>query len=103
MLVENGTVLLEKDLSVSVVDYIVLVSVLLFSLGIGIFYSYRQKTSEEYLHGGRQMALVPVSISLVVSFISAVTMQVRNMFQNDKLIFPFSFKSKLNNCAGFHY
>ena len=76
MLVENGTVLLEKDYSVSVVDYIVLVAVLLISLGIGIFYSCRQKTSEEYLHGGRQMSVIPVSISLVVSFISAITMQV---------------------------
>ena len=66
----------DANVNTSIVDYIVLAGVLIASLGIGIFYSYKQKTSEEYLHGGRRMPLIPVSISLVVSFISAITMQV---------------------------
>ena len=64
-------------LLLSIFDYIVFSVVLLVSVGIGIFYSFRQKTSSEYLHGEHQMSLAPVSISLVVSYISAFTMQVR--------------------------
>ena len=73
---ENGSMILEKSLTVSVLDYIALVIVLLASLGIGVFYSCKQQTQEEYLHGGRQLRLIPVTISMVVSFVSAITMQV---------------------------
>ena len=76
----DSSVIFEKYLTVSVLDYIVMGAMLLASLGIGIFYSCKQKTQEEYLHGGRRLPLIPVSFSLVVSFLSAVTMQVMFYF-----------------------
>lgn len=60
---------------VPILDYIVFVVVLLISLIIGIVFSCRQRTSEEYIHGSHSIGLVPVSISLIVSFLSAVTIQ----------------------------
>ena len=65
------------DTSVQVVDYVIFVVVIVGSLLIGVYFSFSQKSSSEYLQGRRQMGLVPVSISMMVSFISAVTMQVR--------------------------
>ena len=73
---DEASAMLKKDLSVSILDYVVLVVILLASLGIGIFYSCKQRTQEEYLHGGRKMSLLPVAISMVVSQISAITLQV---------------------------
>ena len=67
---------MESLISVHVLDYVIFFGVLLGSLAIGIYYSFSQKSSSEYLQGKRRMRLVPVSISMTVSFVSAVTMQV---------------------------
>ena len=49
-------------------DYIVFSISIFISLSIGIYYAISKKksgTTEEYLMGGRQMSMVPVTISLV--------------------------------------
>ena len=63
------------DASVHVIDYVIFCVVIVGSLLIGVYYSFSQKSSSEYLQGRRQLGLLPVSISMMVSFISAVTMQ----------------------------
>ena len=63
-----------------IVDYVVFAAMLLLSILIGVFYSLagdRQRTSSEYLYGNRKMSVVPVAISMVVSFISPITLQVK--------------------------
>ncbi|KAJ8020485.1 Sodium-coupled monocarboxylate transporter 2 [Holothuria leucospilota] len=60
----------------SAVDYAILVVFLLFSAGIGVFHALRggrQRTAKEYLLADRQMNPIPVTISVVVSVLSAVT------------------------------
>lgn len=59
------------------VDYVVFVLTITVSLGIGIYYALsggRQKTTSEYLVGNRKMAVLPVAISLLVSFESSIMM-----------------------------
>ena len=63
----------------SVVDYVVFSIMLLVSALIGIWYGCgpggdKQKTTAEYLLGDRQMKKWPVAISLLVSFLSAITL-----------------------------
>lgn len=55
-------------------DYVMFGGMLLASLAIGIFYAYKDKdkANEEFLLGGRTMSCVPVSMSLVASYISAI-------------------------------
>lgn len=56
------------------VDYVVLVGLLCSSLGIGVYYALcrKQKSTADYLVGGRSMPLVPTAISLLASYISAI-------------------------------
>lgn len=60
----------------SVVDYVVFSIMLLISALIGMWYGCRpgakQKTTAEYLLGGREMKTWPVAISVLVSFLSAL-------------------------------
>ncbi|XP_046548474.1 sodium-coupled monocarboxylate transporter 1-like [Haliotis rubra] len=56
-------------------DYVVFALVLLVSAGIGIFHAFfghKQNTTGEFLMGGRQMKTVPLAISILVSFMSAI-------------------------------
>lgn len=53
----------------------VLILELVLSLGVGIYYGVRQKTSEEYIRGGRKMSLLPVCMSMAVTFTSAISIQ----------------------------
>lgn len=58
-------------------DWIIFGIMIASSIGIGIFYAFRSNlgqkmTTAEYLMGGRNMRLVPVSISIMVSYNSAV-------------------------------
>ncbi|XP_044136574.1 sodium-coupled monocarboxylate transporter 1-like [Bufo gargarizans] len=60
----------------SVWDYVVFALMLLISAIIGIYYAFAgggQKTSKDFLMGGRSMTGVPVALSLTASFMSAVT------------------------------
>ena len=62
----------------SVVDYVVFSIMLLISALIGIWHGCgpggKQKTTAEYLLGDRQMKNWPVAISILVSFLSAITL-----------------------------
>ncbi|PWA29754.1 hypothetical protein CCH79_00007938, partial [Gambusia affinis] len=59
----------------SVVDYIVFALLLAASVGIGLYYALsggRQRTTQEFLMADRSMRCLPVSLSLIASFQSAV-------------------------------
>ena len=62
----------------SIVDYVVFSVMLLISALIGVWYGCgpggKQKTTAEYLLGDRQMKNWPVAISLLVSYLSAITL-----------------------------
>ena len=63
-------------LTFQVQDYVVWAAILLLSLSVGIFFAFiggRQRSTEEYLVGNRQMHPIPVAVSIAGSFISAVT------------------------------
>lgn len=68
----SGSVLIQNPTSFShkfgLVEYVVFVSVLVFSASIGLFYAFcgkGQKSTEEYLMGNRKMSVLPVSLSLL--------------------------------------
>ncbi|KAJ6645757.1 Sodium-coupled monocarboxylate transporter 1 [Pseudolycoriella hygida] len=58
-------------------EYLIFAALLAVSMGIGIFYGFfykKNKTNEEFLMAGRTMTVFPVALSLICSFISAVTL-----------------------------
>ncbi|KAK7090456.1 hypothetical protein V1264_010250 [Littorina saxatilis] len=60
-----------------IADYAVFGVTILISISIGIYYAFagdRQRTTAEYLVGGRAMKFLPVAISLMVSFESSIMM-----------------------------
>ena len=58
-----------------IADYIVMGGFLLISLAIGVYYGVirKQRTTEEYLLGNRQMQLFPVALSMLVTYQSAIS------------------------------
>lgn len=59
------------------VDYAVFVVILSLSAGIGVYFGFFRKgedSTEEYLHGGHKMKVIPIAISLIASQLSGVTM-----------------------------
>jgi len=62
----------------SVVDYVVFSVMLLISAAIGVWYGCgpggKQETTKEYLLADKKMRIVPVAISLLVSYLSAITL-----------------------------
>ncbi|GBM82981.1 Sodium-coupled monocarboxylate transporter 1 [Araneus ventricosus] len=60
-----------------IVDYIVFAIMLLISAGIGVWYAIvdRKKTdTQEFLMGGRSLSVFPVAMSVLASFMSAITL-----------------------------
>ncbi|XP_046352867.2 sodium-coupled monocarboxylate transporter 1-like [Haliotis rufescens] len=58
-------------------DYVLFSLTLAVSAGIGLFYAIKDRNnvnSKEYLSGGKDMSVLPVSISLLVTFLSALTL-----------------------------
>ncbi|KAH9414402.1 hypothetical protein DERP_014423 [Dermatophagoides pteronyssinus] len=58
-------------------DYLVFITMLLISLCIGVYHRMtggRQKTTAEYLLADKSMGVLPVSFSLMASFMSAITL-----------------------------
>ncbi len=58
-----------------VVDYIVLCTMIVFSVVIGIYHAFRggkQKTTKEFLLANRDMNPVPVGLSIAASFVSSL-------------------------------
>ena len=56
-------------------DWVVFVAMLVFSAAIGIYFAFAggtDKTSEELLMGKRSMGFLPIAISIIVSFQSAI-------------------------------
>ena len=51
----------------------VFLSTIAFSIGIGVYHAVvnRKKTVEEYLLGSRELKIIPVSLSVTVSLVSA--------------------------------
>jgi len=61
----------------SLADYLVLAAVLLISSIIGLYYRFsggKQKTDREFLMADRGASVLPVSFSLMASFMSAITL-----------------------------
>lgn len=61
----------------SIWDYVVFVVTLIFSALIGIYYYFsgnRQRSNQEYLLANKQMNVWVVSVSLMASFMSAITL-----------------------------
>jgi Na+/proline symporter len=62
----------------SSLDLGVFAAMLASSTVIGCYFGLctgRQKNAQDYLMGGRNMNMLPVALSLVASFISAITVQ----------------------------
>ena len=59
------------------VDYVVFGLMLLISTGIGIYHGCtggKQRTTSEYLLGNRNMKTFPIAISLLATYLSAITL-----------------------------
>ena len=58
------------------VDYVVFGLTVLASISIGLFFSWarrsRESTTDDFLMAGRNMRSIPIALSLVASFLSAV-------------------------------
>lgn len=56
-------------------DYVMFSALLVLSLVVGLFYAFRgrkKNTTSEFLMGGRELKLIPVAISLLVTHLSAI-------------------------------
>jgi len=56
-------------------DYLVLAVFLSISVGIGVYHSLtggRQRTTEEFIMANRRLGIIPTTVSLLVSFQSAI-------------------------------
>ncbi|XP_060555216.1 sodium-coupled monocarboxylate transporter 1-like [Ruditapes philippinarum] len=56
-------------------DYLIFVLVLVISTAIGIFFAWRDRKKQnasDFLLGGRKMGILPVSLSLMATLLSAV-------------------------------
>ncbi|CAG4915433.1 unnamed protein product [Colias eurytheme] len=58
-------------------DYVIMAATLIASVVIGLYFKFtggKQKTNEEYLLADRNMSIFPVAVSLMASFMSAITL-----------------------------
>lgn len=59
----------------TIYDYSIVIGMLVISLGIGVFYGFinssAENSSSDFLHG-TEMSLLPVTLSLTTSFITAI-------------------------------
>lgn len=58
-------------------DYIVCVAMLAVSAAIGVYYALtgsKQSTTKEFLFGGKTMKVIPVAMSVLATFLSAITL-----------------------------
>ncbi|XP_045535023.1 putative sodium-dependent multivitamin transporter [Papilio machaon] len=59
------------------VDYAIMTASVVISIVIGLYFRFsggKQKTNEEYLLANRNMSIFPIAISLMASFMSAITL-----------------------------
>lgn len=71
----NGTATANR-LLFGIADYAIFSAMLVGCSGIGIYFGFFKvaTTAEQYLLGGRRMAIIPVAVSLVASFVSGITL-----------------------------
>ncbi|XP_037296555.1 putative sodium-dependent multivitamin transporter isoform X2 [Manduca sexta] len=58
-------------------DYVIMAATMIASIAIGLYFRFsggKQKTNEEYLMANRNMSILPVAVSLMASFMSAITL-----------------------------
>lgn len=76
------------------IDYALLVIIMSFSMGIGIyfaFFSKKLKTTDDYLVGGRKMKPLPIAISLVAR---CVLVCLYSIFKRNKSVFSTNYMFK---------
>lgn len=62
--------------SFAAADYVVFAVMLLVSAAVGVYYAWvdrGQRSSSDFLTGGRRLTALPVALSLTASFMSAIT------------------------------
>ena len=66
---------MDSSKNISVIDYVVFAISLLIPVLIAIYYTFikKQKSNAEFLLGDRSLSALPISFSLAVSYLSAVT------------------------------
>ena len=63
----------------AIADYVLFAAVLVVSAGIGVYYMVREflaskkATADDVLMGGRDIGIFPIAMSLMASFMSAIT------------------------------
>ena len=60
-------------------DYTVLVMTLTVYLGIGIYFGRKRQGSREYTSAGGELGALPVGLSIAVTTVSVMTVQVRQL------------------------
>ncbi|CAH2105669.1 unnamed protein product [Euphydryas editha] len=58
-------------------DYVIMTATMIASVAIGLYFRFsggKQKTNDEYLLADRNMSIFPVAVSLMASFMSAITL-----------------------------
>ncbi|XP_046401187.1 sodium-coupled monocarboxylate transporter 1-like [Ischnura elegans] len=62
----------------AVLDYLVFAAMLVVSALVGVYFGFfaktRQDTTSQYLMGGRSMGILPISMSLIASYISGIAL-----------------------------
>ena len=74
---EDYSITTGKIKVLSTADYVLFGLTLAVSAGIGFFYAFKDRNklnSKDFLLGGRQMYVFPVAMSLMVTFMSALTL-----------------------------
>ena len=81
-------------------DYLLFALTLVISLGIGLYYGFvgtKQKTTKDYLRGGKSLGVIPVALSMFMSYISAILVlgNTAEMYQHGSQQFLASIGSSL--------
>lgn len=88
-----------NDRSFYLADYVIFGITIAASIGIGIFHAFAgggQKTTSEFHMGNRKMAIIPVAISLLVSFESSIM-----MLGTPAETYVFGIQNIMSNCGWF--
>lgn len=71
---DKNSVIGAGNLYFNTIDYVVFAALLMLSSLIGIYYGFlakkKQDNTAEYLLGNKQITLLPISISLIASYVS---------------------------------
>ena len=72
---QQSTMVLPADKGFHIADYVIFAVVLAISIAIGLYHAFsggKQRTTKEYLMGNRELKTLPVALSILVSFVSAI-------------------------------